>query len=182
MSLIDNTYFAGPLTIAQLGQPEVIKAVDLAIDLHEPAFLDAVLGYSLSKSFQAGIAEVSPAHKWLDIRDGVEYTNYSSYKRKWIGFVNSTTKVSPLANYVFYQYMENICMQTVGIGVVSAQSENSQVITPAPKMVYAWNRMVEYLQNLWDFLNVNQSTYADDGYVYSEINYRIFKFKNLLGI
>lgn len=277
MSLIDTSYFAGPLTIAQLGQKAVDDSIKDFINLHEPDFLWAALGYEFYQNFLAGLLEDTVDQKWLDILQGVEFTNLSSYKRKWVGLaagndvvniVNNgrddlfiyagvtagfpvsgttytdsslknwnyqikirsigelnpetewqkiagggaeiiipgyevqadevwifsftsrtlnvqaagTTKLSPIANYVYYQFQENISMQQAGVGVVKSKAENATVIAPAYKMAYAWNEMGKMLLQLWDFLQVNNDTYSGDGYLYSEINRFKFRPVNTLGI
>jgi hypothetical protein len=47
MSLIDTSYFIGPLTVAQLGQQSVQNNLNLFISRAEPQFLEAALGYDL---------------------------------------------------------------------------------------------------------------------------------------
>jgi len=75
MSLIDNRYFTGSLTIAQLGQPAVVDNLNVFIQRQEPLFLQAALGYQLWKDFVAGLNAPVIDQKWLDLRDGVDFTS-----------------------------------------------------------------------------------------------------------
>lgn len=73
MSLIDSSYFKGPLTIPQLGQPAVVDSLNDFIQQQEPLFLQAALGYELWEDFVAGLNAPVIEQKWLDLRDGVTF-------------------------------------------------------------------------------------------------------------
>lgn len=73
MSLIDESYFTGSLTIPQLGQGAVIDNLDNFIQVHEPLFLQAALGYALWEDFVNGLMAPVIDQKWLDLRDGARF-------------------------------------------------------------------------------------------------------------
>lgn len=73
MSLIDQSYFIGSLTIAQLGQPAVLENLGAFINHIEPEILQAALGYELWEDFVDGLSQPSIDQKWLDLRDGVTF-------------------------------------------------------------------------------------------------------------
>src|SRR6516225_11589969 len=96
MSLIDTSYFKGPIAIAQLGQQAVKNNLQLFINRYEAKLLQACLGYELYQDFIDGLNQSLIDQKWLDIRDGaifdatgqwpplywqVPYLN--SYMRDW---------------------------------------------------------------------------------------------------
>lgn len=95
--LIDLSYFHGPLTIAQISQKAVSDAVTDAIALYETEFLKKALGYDLYSSFIAGLSEDPVPERWLNLLQGVSYTNSSGYGRRWQGFA-SANDVSYIAN------------------------------------------------------------------------------------
>lgn len=70
-------------------------------------------------------------------------------------------KVSPIANYVYYQYIENDALNTALIGTVVSKTDNNRNVNPVPKLVDAWNRMVEMNRGLAGFLNANKDTYPE---------------------
>lgn len=73
MPLIDKTYFKGSISLAQLGQADVVNNLNVFINQHEPLLLQACLGYELWEDFVAGLSEPIIDQKWLDIRDGATF-------------------------------------------------------------------------------------------------------------
>lgn len=88
---------------------------------------------------------------------------------------------SPIADYVYYKWMQFNATQTSGIGETKPAAQNAIMVSCLDKMVRAWNDMVIKNRTLNDFLTMNQSVYPE--YVipscyedYSEL----FHFKNSL--
>lgn len=86
MSLIDQSYFVGPLTIAQLGQQSVVDNLNLFINRCEPQILEAALGYDLWQDFNTGLQQSVIDQKWLNLRDGVTFRSVSSWPGWYWGF------------------------------------------------------------------------------------------------
>lgn len=74
MSLIDESYFTGYLTIPQLGQAAVVENLNVFITREEPILLQAALGYELWQDFVTGLNTNPIDQKWLNLRDGVDFT------------------------------------------------------------------------------------------------------------
>ena len=162
-SIIDISYFKGDILIPQVSTPAITEAVNRYISIYEPEYLQNVLGYKMSRDFIAGLAVVSPAvvdPKWIDLRDGKEFTDpVTNRLTKWRGFKN-TAQLSPIANYIYYMYRKDNVTQTGGIGETITQAENSVVVSPARKMTLAWNQQVAWTKILWNFLFANMTTYG----------------------
>jgi hypothetical protein len=82
MSLISTADFVGPITIAQLGQPAVVKDVNRAIALYEAEFLSDILGVGLYNDFAEGLdvsTGTQPDQKWIDLRDGISFPYTSGF-------------------------------------------------------------------------------------------------------
>lgn len=173
--IIDSTYFKGPLTLAQLGQQSVEDNLNIFIEQYEPEFLSKSLGYALSQSLIEGIDVGSGdiEQKWLDLLNGVQFTNTAGRARKWIGFASEV--FSPIAAYVYWYFQRDKATNTTGSGEVKAQNENSSTVSPANKMNNAWNEMVKHLEVLWQFLEVSEA-YTD--YRYEDIDRGGLCFKN----
>lgn len=86
MSLINSSYFVGPLTIAQLGQQSVLDNLNLFINRAEPQLLEAALGYDLWQDFITGLQQPVIDPKWLALRDGVTFKSVSSWPSWFYGF------------------------------------------------------------------------------------------------
>lgn len=249
--LIDKTYFVGPLTIAQLGQPAVEDDLNNFIALWEPKIMEAALGYDFYQAFLSGLnvgSDEVPDQRWLDILNGVAFPNLAGIKKKWVGFAGgenvqtivsaqrpnltiyagvtpgfsqndnkysnsglstwdydlelfgagtleygvewdykagggfvltdpnyktaynerwvlhftgkkvqtiqsgAQNLVSPLAGFIYYEYMTALATQNTGIGVVKSDGENSTNTSPARKMADAYNQSVKDMMLFWEFL------------------------------
>lgn len=157
MAIIDDTYFFGDINLAQLGQPAVKENLDLFIAKYEPIILEHLLGYRLYTDFVAGLGTDPIAEKWLDLRDGAEYTGRHG-KTKWIGLTNK--KRSLIANYVYVEYMRDEYQLVVGSGVITPEVENATRIGPRFLQVRAWNEMVDLNYQLLNFLLAKQDVYG----------------------
>jgi len=76
--------------------------------------------------------------------------------------VNQSTgdsKKSLIANYVYYWYMRKEASQTTTIGEVATKAENATRTNPGAKMARAWNQMVEWVHELYCFLETRHTDY-----------------------
>lgn len=98
--LIDSSYFLGPLTIAQLGQQSVVDDLNNFIDRFEPVIMEAALGYDFYQTFLDGITVGSDEtidQRWLDLLNGVTFTNLSQIKKKFAGFAGGDNTMTVIA-------------------------------------------------------------------------------------
>ena len=169
--IVDDTYFVGQLTIAQLSQAWVAEDFDTQRTILERNYLTAILGQQLAADFLAGI-DVEPMEaKWSNLLNGVDGI--------WGGFKNDL-KTSPIANYIYYHYNLNLYSNSTGSGEVIPQNENSQRIFNYSKLCKVWNEMVDMNFKLQNYLNKSISTYPMASYC-QPIN-ELFAYKNSLNI
>lgn len=306
MSLIDSTYFIGPLTIAQLGQPSVVNNLNLFINRSEPQILEAALGYDLWQDFMTGLQQPVIDQRWLNLRDGVTFKSVSSWPGwywgftwfnryywlnsqrsmhfpgfasplnftattgplsqvvliagnasgnptagvpnptpntntfTWSGLANasfsierrgsgtmiqgidyglsnanqtitllkagdvfglgevfiirfisavqsgtpSSSYVSPIAGYVYYQWVRDQISVDTGAGIVQPNPENAQRTNPGWRMADAWNQMALDIFKLWQYLEASfindPTTYAN--YDRTKIDYAFFQPINAFSI
>lgn len=78
-------------------------------------------------------------------------------------FIENTTTIkrSPIANYVYYKFLEDDAQTTTLVGQASAATENATRVNPVPKMIAAWNDMVQMDKELYRFLRTNNSIYPE---------------------
>lgn len=157
MPFIDASYFnIQSVKLVISGNEE---AIDLAIDTYEPDYLRAVLGQSLCDAFMAGVEQVSGVYfsdqfsdqffkgaiddRWSWIKDGHVF-EYCGRKLRWPGLENVEMR-SPVANYVYWHYVDNLTPAISATGVTTVpKTENSEVVSPAPKARKIWNEMVDW--------------------------------------
>lgn len=168
--IISWEYFFGETEIAQATQTEVQTAIDLFIKRYEPKILECVLGNELYVEFKNGIqliaipdtdpVEYEPiAQKWINLRDGCDYTDKYGVARHWVGLANATTKQSLIANYVYFKYTGNAATSSTGSGERLNVAENSKMASPIMKQYRAWNQMVEWNKDLRLFMQSSPNDY-----------------------
>lgn len=150
MSFIDNTYFKGAIKLSSADTSgDYSDDFEATIEEVEKNTLIELLGYDLYKAFIDGLEETTVAQKWLDLRDGKEYTTEDSEGRtvtiKWNGFQN-TQCISPLAYFIYYDWQVNNYTQNTTTGENKQASQNS---TPGGiadinrKLINAYNKGVD---------------------------------------
>lgn len=171
--LIDPTYFIQGLEIPnKTGLHAVNTAIDNSIDwyisVYEPEVLTMLLGATLYAELLAGLAVLpTPDAKWTALKNKI---------------VDSTKKISLIANYTYFKYAND----KINLGI----PDESPVFFNHDRTVKAWNNMTLLNEKLFDFLIANISDYPNwtiesillNGYGY-EINLvSLFKTVNVLGI
>lgn len=78
-----------------------------------------------------------------------------------INTTTGTNKKSLIANYVYYWYMRNNWTNTATTGEGKPQNENMASVSPALKMVRAWNEMTSWVCDLVDYLNAKKDDYTE---------------------
>jgi hypothetical protein len=144
MSLIDTTYFVGDINVPLSSNTDLNTAFTESITRYENAILKRLLGYDLWKEFIDGIAEDEVEQKWIDLRDGAEFTfdfYGNTVSTKWNGLINSD-KISLIAYYVYCKHRLANDTHYTGIGEVKSKGENSNAVSSLSKQVWAFNSMV----------------------------------------
>lgn len=158
--LIDYTYLSGKLNLPQTGNTEGRTIVESFINTYETEYLKKVLCYDLWKAFTSGITgSDDPDEKWADLLNGKEF-EYNGRNYKWDGFTNDELK-SPIANYVYYRYMEDQASDNTLVGTAAQNVDNNSRKNAVSKMIDAWNSMVEMNIVLSYFLKANAETYPE---------------------
>lgn len=86
----------------------------------------------------------TPMQKWKDLVDG---------KDNWIGlrYTTGNIKQSLIANYVYYQFMNNLDAYYSITGLQKANDANATAINPAYKLVPQWNNFVAQYQGIINY-------------------------------
>lgn len=115
MSLINSSYFTGPIKIAQLEQAGVQASLTDFISRNEDLMLQAALGYDLWNDFMNGLQLNPIPQMWLDLLQGTNFTTvnnwpawywgYTWFNKKWymnsqrttrwVGFAPSLNSTNP---------------------------------------------------------------------------------------
>lgn len=159
MSIIDSTYFRGRLALSQVGNPQGLIIVNQFIADYEDEFLQCVLGFDLWNAFLAGIDDSNPEDRWLWLLNGQNYT-WKGCNGSWTGFSNDVRR-SPIANFVYFQFIDAKATDYVLTGNVVSDTENNRTVNIADRQVDTWNAMVEMNLNLLRFLNANKALYPE---------------------
>jgi len=162
MAFVTALDFERDILIPQISQQAVLERVNKYISIYEPEYLKTILGYEFYKQFMAGLSVDPPNQKWIDLRDGADFTNAITNKLE-----QYTGIAKPAANYIYYYLRRDSASLTTPAGDVVNRTENSAVVSSGRKMVNAWNAMVDYGMNLYKFLYANKDVYQlDESFFY----------------
>ena len=165
MYLIDASYFQRELSIPNINelQSDTGSELTLYIDNKVRSILRDILGYELfndlDSNITAGVLDGGAPQKWLDFING-NGTDYLG-----LMFSDGVYKVSLLANYVFYYYLNDNVSQYTATGEKVSQAVNAQNHVSTQRMVTAWN----------DFVTLYQGKDAGDYYFRGYVNGVLFR-------
>lgn len=173
MGFLEATYFRGELLIPNLNAfagssavNNVIaaqqKLLDIFISKYEKKFLTELLGRDLYEKLveeTCNTANILP--QWETLKNKLFNEN------EWI---------SPAANYVYYWYMLNGASSTSGVGEVRTLANNAELTSPLPKMIRAWNEMVDMNKEFEEWITCNNV------YGYKHTDSDLFYKLNVFGI
>lgn len=194
MSIITTSYFTANLDLPGRIQTGTGENLQLYIDRYEPIFLRGVLGneiYTLLKAAYDAFVDQPPValpQRWADLLNGVEY-DVSDITYRWQGLRQTSLLLSPIANYVYYQYRKDTETRTGNTGENKPKAQNADSISPINKLVWAWNDMVDVVgnvynlalpQTLYHFLENNTDTYPE--WIDTHIDSQFFTKVNAFGI
>lgn len=128
----------------------------------EESVLRKLLGTALYNEFITAIDGVSPAQKWIDLRDGDTYT-FGGEEYEYKGLVDL------LVPCLFaYWVKENSDKYTNSGTVRNSPAMNSTAVSPARRISEAYSKFCdkvgnecEYCDTLYGFLLANESSYDD---------------------
>lgn len=136
------------------------------------------------------LKEITAEQRWLDLLEGKEF-EYAGRNYSWNGF-DPTSLITPIANYVYYKYMEEKAIDNTLVGTATGAVDNNTRTNPVPKMIDAWNSMVEMDKTLWMFLKANKDVYPEwtywpgswDFWLWTDAckKNEVFHFKNSLDL
>ena len=166
-NLIDLSYFHGNVSIPNLGINEGNTAsVNDFIVKYEKKFLSEILGYKMYSQLVTAYTPTAPISGiWFDLVNGKRFIDSLGRDNYFGGLADisegDSYKLSPIANYIYWQFMKNTATNTVGIGESITATENAFRVSPKDKMVTAWNEMVEWNMIMDDFIKQNEEKYPD---------------------
>ena len=153
-NLIDYTYFKNKLLIPNAVETGYVQqAVTALITEEQYNLLQMMLGPVLYEQFVTWY-ETNPLDElnpFFYLLNGKVFTSDIGYQVNWIGLVNSS-KLSPIAGYVYCKWQEENVTQSVSAGEVKTNSQNSISAPGTPKYVSAWNMMGDMINNYYQFM------------------------------
>jgi len=186
VALINNDYFTNSLSLPNTdsGKPEGEVLTSLILTL-QPAYLDDLFGVEMAEDFNTSIEDIETEindvpQKYRDIVFGKTFTALSGDKLKWIGLSShglvagqgTTNKVSPLANYVYFNYVSQLIKSVQSIGVVEPNFENGKLVSPHQTCVSVYNAMVKNHLILNELLLSDTTEYS----TYKPLNLDLFTY------
>lgn len=172
MSIITDTSFFSqdkkvPETDVNKPYGEYLKDRIAAL---EPSILVDVLGYEMYQDFNANTEASSGL--WYDFINGKEFTDKLSRENFWPGFRDS--QWSFVSYFVYYNVLREKQHSVTTLGITQAAHENASPANPNELLSSTWNKMVDILWIMDDFLRQNKSVYTK----YIGLQYPPFKITN----
>lgn len=178
--IVTRSYFEGFLYVANVNnnEPNIEllgnrSELQLFIDEYERDCLIKCLGYPLFKEFSSNFEDNSlkndAPQKIKDILNGTEYAKDGVlYSYRGLAYNNGTTFFSPLADYIYFYFLESEMSRLMGIGLVSEKGKNVTNADPTPRAVRAWSRFRRNIVEsgteevaLFTFLEDNKEVYPN---------------------
>lgn len=157
-TLIDPSFFIRDIKIPNVYAPAVAANVQQFIDKYEPECLRNILGYDF---YQLFLTE-NGSQRMMDLLGG---------KGEWMGLVNVPAKDSLIAYYVYYFFEEAMATQSTGVATSITKDESAMNVSPADKMIAAWNQFSYRTTAMYKFLTGTKDV---DGYrVYPELDFGV---------
>jgi hypothetical protein len=140
--ILNPSYFEGELTIAQAGEHTpsgfaLNSELQWYVNEYEPVFYRATIGETLYRQMIDGTEETESASEAEADMTEPEEPN------KWLELVNHTAKYA--AMFVWIYYMKDLNTITSGSGQTVPEYESGFRKSPQPKMVNIWNKMMDNL-------------------------------------
>lgn len=187
--IVDKSYFIGELDIPT-NNANVEPSLNNFIEKYEKKFLIGVLGYELYLLFDAAIKIDPIASPYKELLEGDNY-EYKGIIYHWEGFKETVVEPDPnadppiigkyrsiIANYIYYWWMRNVDLQSVGLGVVKTQAENAVKVSGASKAVRAMSELRASMRSF-----VNYMDYVIDSYEkYNKRSSMRWIYDNVVGI
>ena len=135
------------------------QLITTLIEQYENDYLETLLGYDLAQEVITDIDTAPGIEPYNFIVNGATYTDVNGDVQKWHGFVAGK---SPIANYIYCEYLKIKEVQTTNIGSVKQQSENATMGDGSMMLVRAWNDMCAWNMNLHNYITSIKDTYPTE--------------------
>lgn len=141
---INIQYFKGSIALPTSNKIEGDFQSDY-IDVYEEEFLTQALGRDLYNEFKTGLEQTVIEQKWLDLRDGKDYTvqdNNRNITVSYKGLKNSGQKISPISHYVYVKYVAENYRQMTALGMSSVDKENARDVSIRENLTKVYHELV----------------------------------------
>jgi hypothetical protein len=130
------------------------------VDRMEKKFLVKIMGRNLQEAFYTGL-KAGVEQRWQDLKDGKEYT-YNGKPFKWEGMKKL------FVPFIYQSWIGHTFNNLTGSGVVIPKIENGEQISPASRMIEAYNEATDYVgsecdpyNTLYGYLYTSESLFVD---------------------
>ena len=159
MYIIDETYFNRELSIPNVNeaQSEVFDTVNSFVDEYARQLLRDALGIEIFNVLDSyvidGVFDETSAPQYIiDLVNGKEYVK-DDITYKWSGLISEegVFKKSLLANYVYCKWFESSITYQSGVGEVTINATNANLVNPTQRLVNYWNKFIEMYQDICNY-------------------------------
>lgn len=180
-SLIDAGFFIRDISVPNTSNPAILERLNAFIEKYEKECLVTLMGYELYELFIVNYNEP----RMSEIIGGGLYT-VNGVQYKWQGLVYDINN-SLLAYYVYYYFQSSSATQTLGVSTSTIKTESGVSVSPADKMMEAWNNYSRQSKNFISFLWYKEDANGDRLYPEVSLNHlslalNLSRTNNIFGI
>lgn len=158
MYIIDDTYFTRELQVPNSSEMSVDGAPDILeqfIDDKCRLFIEELFERSSVVDFETnldpvtGLLLATATQKWKDLVNGVLYTkDGKDYYWRGLAYTRGAHKVSILAFFTYYHYLEYKLSHTAVVSEVVVKGKNTKGVNSTQKLTKTWNEFVRMYQGI----------------------------------
>lgn len=147
MSIINPSFFIRDINIPNAEVNPTKETVELYIEKYERQCLRYLLGDILYKAYLDNPTD----DRFKLIINGTNYLSVFGTATRWNGLVVNGDE-SLIAYYVYYYYMKFESQKFTGLSTVVMKQDNAINVSPADKMLSAWNSCCREAVHLLDYI------------------------------
>lgn len=160
---VDTTYFQGTLNVPNLDNLFTKSGFEIVMKEDEINLLNDLFGTFMFSAMPKTWSTESPlSDRWNKLYNGADYT-YNGKQYHWKGMKTTieSNKYSIVAYFVYYNWLRRNTTVTTANGEQNNTSEAAKPASSINKQVRVWNTMVDWGNELYQYLQANVNDYPE---------------------
>lgn len=150
--LTDISFFVGDINIPNTSKPEVNQSVNMFIGKYETELLIQMFGADLYQSY---VADPTTPRFQLLLKGDPDLN--------WRGLTYTINDVpySLIAYYIYWWWIKDKYIWNSGVGTIRTKPNQAEIMSPALKMVEAWNTFSDQVAEFICYMTENSDVFPE---------------------